>query len=94
MLYKLSEWQGASGFWYCNCIDSLTTNAVKWYAPARILSISPAEFVKLVIGKFGADVVSYNQESGFFHYAWTSQEKMRIYKNYINRIAREKNFQI
>lgn len=94
MLYKLSEWQGASGLWYCNCIDSLATNAAKWYAPARVLGISPAEFVKLVIGKFGADVVSYSQESGFFHYAWTKQEKMRSFKNYINRVAREKNFQI
>ena len=94
MLYKLEEWQSGSGLWYCNCISSLTTNASKWYAPARVLGISPAEFVKLVIGKFGADKVSYNPESGFFYYAWTSQEKMRIYKNYINRIAREKNFQI
>ena len=94
MLYKLSEWQGASGLWYCNCIDSLTTNAAKWYAPARVLGISPAELVKLVIGKFGADVISYNAESGFFHYAWTSQAKMRIYKNYINAEARKEKFQI
>ena len=94
MLWRCSEWQGASGLWYCNCTDSLTTNAAKWYAPARVLGISPAEFIKLVIGKFGADKVAYSLDTGFFHYAWTSQDKMRIYKNYINRVAREKNFQI
>lgn len=94
MLYKLDEWQGASGVWYCNCLQSLKTNAACWYAPARVFGISPAEFIKLVVGKYGADQVRYSADSGFFSYGWTSQAKMRIYKNDVNRIAREKNFQI
>ena len=94
MIWQCSEWQGASGYWYCNCIDSLTTNAAKWYAPARILGISPAEFIKLVIVKYGADKVSYNPKTNFFSYAWTDQSKMRTFKNSINAEARKKNFLI
>ena len=94
MLYRVEEWQGASGIWYCNCISALTTNAAKWYAPARVLGISPAEFVKLVVEKYGADQVRYFADSGFFLYGWTSQEKMRVFKNALNAEARKKNFQI
>ena len=94
MLWQCSEWQGASGVWYCNCLQSLTTNASCWYAPARILGISPAEFIKLIIGKYGADHVKYFPDSCFFSFGWTDQLKMRIFKNEINRVARTKNFQI
>jgi len=94
MLYKMAEWQGATGLWYCNCVDALATNAGSWYAPARILGISPADFIKLVVGKYGADSVKYFPESGFFSYAWTNQAKMRAFKNDLNKAARAKNFQI
>lgn len=94
MLYKLDEWQGASGIWYCNCIAALTTDAVKWYAPARVLGISPAEFIKLLIGKYKADEVKYFPESGFFSFGWKDQVNMRKFKNDVNAIARQKNFQV
>lgn len=94
MLYKVTEWQGMSGIWYCNCLDSLTTKASHWYAPARVLGISPADFIKLIIETYGADQVKYYPENGFFSYGWTSQAKMRVFKNFLNAEARKKNFQI
>lgn len=94
MLYKVEEWQGASGIWYCNCLQSLNTNASCWYAPARVLGISPAEFIKLITEKYGADHIKYFPESGFFSYGWTNQEKMRKFKNTLNAEARKRNFLI
>ena len=94
MIWQCSEWQGASGYWYCNCTSNLSNDGAKWYVPARILNISPADFIKLIINKYGADIVGYNQERNFFHYAWTEKTKMRSFKNFINAEARKKNFLI
>ena len=94
MIWQCSEWQGASGIWYCNCTQPLSTSASCWYTPARILGVSPADFIKLVINKFGADQVKYFPDSCFFSYGWSDQSKMRKFKKYINAEARKRNFLI
>lgn len=94
MIWQCAEWQGASGYWYCNCIDSLTTNASCWYAPARILGVSPADFIKLLIKEFEPDLIHFNPDSCFFSYGWSDRTKMRKFKNWINKTAREKKFEI
>lgn len=93
MLYKATEWEAMSG-WKCGCVDNLKEDSGAWYMPARVLGITPAQFIELVINEYGADRVSFNKDACFFHYAWSSQEKMRKFKNYLNKVAREKNFQI
>lgn len=97
MLYQMKEWEsGVSGF-HCGCLDDLSHNSNAWYLPARVLGISPAAFIKLLITEYKPDHVYYKfNEDGscFFGYSWDFQEHERKFKNYINKIAREKNFQI
>ena len=93
-LFKMTEWQSASGKWYCGCIDNLAGDSGAWYLPARILNISPAEFIELLIKKYEPDDIYYNKETGFFSYSWTDQSKMRVFKNWINTKARTAKFQI
>ena len=48
-LYRCEEWQGASGIWYCEHTSSFPRNVQKWVVPARILGLTPADFLKLLI---------------------------------------------
>lgn len=94
MVWQASEWQSLSGRWYCNCIDKLGAGSGTWYLPARILGLTPAEFINFLFKNFKPDYFSYNEEKCFCSWSWKSQTAMRAYKNYINKEARKVNFQI
>ena len=94
MVWKAEEWQGGSGIWYCNCISDLANGSGTWYIPARILGISPAQFISLLFNEYKPDYFHYNKEKSFCMWGWTNQSKERLYKNWINKKAREVNFQI
>ena len=98
MLYVMKEWESPVSGWRCGCIDNLAHDSGVWYLPARVLGISPAEFIELLITKFKPDHFHYSfGEDGttcFVDYSWDFQSKMREFKNYINAQARKNNFQI
>lgn len=93
MLYKQVEWESESG-WHCNCVDNLANNSGAWWHPARILGITPAQFISLLLDKYKPDYFYCNKETGFCNWSWKSQTKMRLYKNMINAAARKVNYQI
>ena len=90
-LLKYSEWEIA-GQWYCNDISDLTSIRSKWWAPARMLNISPADYVKLIIDKFKPDSIHYFPENDVLIYSWKSIAAMRLFKNWLNKQARERKF--
>ena len=94
MLYKCTEWQGASGIWYCEHTDSFPKDVQKWVVPARILGVSVDEFLKLLIEKFKPDQISYRKDGSFVSWGWSKQSEMRKFKNWINAESRRKNYQI
>jgi len=94
MLYKMTEWQSSSGLWYCNCVDDLAHNSGVWYLPARILDLTPAAYIEYMIKNFKPDRIYADKESCFISFSWKNQADMRLWKNFINKKAREKNFQI
>ena len=94
MIWKASEWQGGAGDWYCNCVDNLGAGSGLWYIPARILGITPAAFIELLITEYKPDYIFGDKEKCLFFFSWKSQSQMRKYKNMINAEARKKNFQI
>lgn len=94
MLYKCEEWESESGYWHCEHTASFPKNVQKWVVPARILGITPVEFLELLIERFKPDKFIHNADCSFVGWAWKSQAQMRVYKNWINAEARKKNFQI
>lgn len=94
MLYKCEEWKSESDIWYCEHTASFPKNVQKWVVPARILGVSPADFIQLLIDKFKPDKIWHNEDCSFVGWGWESQSQMRVYKNWINAEARKKNFQI
>ena len=93
MLYVLKEWKSGD-HWLCEHTDSFPKNVQKWVIPARLLGVTADEFIKILIRDFEPDEIFHNKDCSFVGWAWRSQAKMRKFKNYINRISREKNFKI
>ena len=54
MIWQVKEWESESG-WHCKCVDDLANNSAAWWLPARVLGISPAEFIKLLLTKYKPD---------------------------------------
>ncbi|MCF0124455.1 MAG: hypothetical protein HUJ68_01640 [Clostridia bacterium] len=96
MLYKASEFESQSGLTYVICND-LVGSGRNMFEPAKILDISLAEFAWLLKKDFDANVYSYRDEDGAVErigYSWDTKQKAIKFKNYINKIARQKNYQI
>ena len=94
-LYKAVEWQ-MDGMWYCADTSDLVHDSSAWHIPCRILGISPAEFVRQLKEIYHCDDITWYPNSsngrGLLLYCWTKQADMRKFKNYLNKIARDKNF--
>jgi hypothetical protein len=91
-LLRYTEWQGESGRWYCNDISDLTSVRAKWWAPARMMNISPAEYAQWIISNFKPDTIIYYQEQDVLIYSWKKQADMRVFKNKLNALARKYNY--
>lgn len=92
-IYKMAEWQDTvSGTWHCNDVSHGYKYAVWWVVP-RLLDITPAKYIELLIKSYNAEV-DYSVEKNVLLIQWQKQADMRRFKNTINRIAREKNFYI
>lgn len=92
--FKMTEWQTASGYWCCNDVEDLGKGSGYWWHPARMMEITPAAYVEWVIKNFKPDRVSHSDDCSFVGFSWKDQDKMRKYKNHINRIARQKNYKV
>ena len=90
-LLKYTEW-GETGSWYCNDISDLCSVRALWWAPARMLNISPAEFVELLINKFHPDRIRYFEDTDVLVYSWRKQTDMRVFKNWLNAEARKRKY--
>ena len=93
-LLKYSEWESASGYWECNDVDDLGNGSGYWWHPARMMNISPAEYLKWVIDNFHPDRIDHSDDCSFVGFAWKSQSQMRLFKNKINALARQYNYQV
>ncbi len=92
-LYRCEEWTNGV-MWYCEHLGSHNWDTQLWVVPARVLNMTPAEFIKFLIKEFQPDKVYGKKDGSFVGWAWKSQEKMRLYKNFINAKAREANYQV
>ena len=94
MLYRLEEWQGASGVWYCEHTSSFPANVEKWVIPARVLNMSVDDFLRMLIKDFKPDVITVKEDGSFVSWGWSKQSEMRKFKNWMNAKSRAINFQI
>ena len=91
-LYKVSEWQGTSGKWYCNDVADLAGPSAKWYTPARMLGISLCDYVLLLKNEFKVSSMKYNPDTDVLIFSWDKQADCHKYVLWINKMARKANF--
>ena len=91
-LYKQTEWKDSCDYWHCNDVEDLANGSGYWWHPARMLGLTPAAYVKMVVENFKPDSVCHNEDCSFVGWSWKSQVQMRKYKNWVNAEARKRNF--
>lgn len=90
-ILKYEEWE-SNGKWLCGDVSALAAGSNTWWYVPSLLEITPVEFVKLLIEKFNCKYIKYSND--VLIYRFSSLADCRKYKNYINKIAREKKFYI
>lgn len=93
-LLRYEPWDDGFGNYYVNDCTDLKSIRGLWWVPARMLGISPAEYVELLIVRFKVDKIKYLQEADVLIYSWNSLQKARDFKNWLNAEARKRNFMI
>lgn len=95
MLYKASEYTSQTGRIYIQSEDLVGTGR-NWTEGATILGIEISDFLLKIKKEFGAELTPYRKDDKLIYvgFCWTDLTKARKYKNYINRCAREKSYQI
>ena len=94
-LYKATDFTTIDGQTRVLCEDLIGTSR-NWIEPARILGIQPTEFIMKLKNEFNANLNPYKtgEKVAFIGYSWDNLAEARRFKNYINKIARETNYQI
>lgn len=93
MLFRLEEWQSPSGMWHCAHTASFPSGVDLWVVPARLLNMPADKFILYVRDTYNAEV-HVREDGGFVSFSWKKIADMRLYKNKINALARQKNYQI
>jgi len=94
-ILKYSEFQDPVGnMWGCNDSEELGKGSAYWWLPARMLGLTPAEYLQWVIDNYKPDKISHTADCSVVWWRWKSQEKMRKFKNEINAMARKRNYVI
>ena len=93
-LLRYEPWDDGCGNYAVNDCTDLKSIRGLWWVPARMLNISPADFVKLLVERFKVDKIKYFQEEDVLIYSWSSLQRARDFKNWLNAEARKRNFML
>lgn len=87
-IFKINIWQSGSGHWYCADTNKMT----KWWVIPALLGVSLEDYVKMLLDKYKVDNIDYRQKGDVLIFSWNKERYARIFKNDVNRIARNKHF--
>ena len=87
------EWED-NGKWVCGDVSALSANSNAWWYVPRMLEIPLTEYVKLLIEKFHINYIHYTAKYNVLLFSFSSLDECRKFKNYVNKVAREKKFYI
>lgn len=93
-LYKMTEWQDGNNRWVVNDVEEVAEAPGYWWYPARLLDITPAEYIELLYTKYHATHIAFTRNQNVLMFSFDKLADARKFKNDINRIARAKQFYI
>ena len=92
MAVQMTEWQ--SGGNYRVTFPDLVGKTGVWLLPMRLMGVSLKDYVIILKGTYGADITYYKNDNGdlaWIGYSFNNQSDCRRFKNYINKLARDKS---
>ena len=89
-ILHLTEWETPSG-WHCGDVSALAAGSNYWWNIPRMLNISMEDYIHLLLS-YHAINLHYSAKCNVLSYCFSTQQDCRKFKNYINKMAREKNF--
>jgi len=92
MIYEETE-QEMGVYYYSFCAKILGKKYPQWMIPCRILEITPAEYVKLLVEEYNCTVHWY-PPTHFLERKWSSRTYESRWRLFINKKAREKGFRV
>jgi hypothetical protein len=94
-IYRASEWE-TNNRWYVNDVEETGSLASQWWIPCRILDIPLKDYPLFLNNEFNAKgfCFKFNNDKSLLTFYFETQTEARKYKNYINKIAREKKFYV
>lgn len=90
---KVKEWQGYSGNWYVNDVDTWT----QWHAIAEMFGVDKQGYIDMLVEKYHALVEIPDKSDGdFLLIYWTKDNYKYAHKFFldVNRIARNKKWEV
>lgn len=91
-ILKYQEWQSPTGYWHCNDVSDLAGISGYWWVPARMLGLTPADYVKWLIKNYQPDRISFNGKTLLFSWSKEHYGKCHKFVLDINREARNRKF--
>lgn len=93
--YKSVVWQSANNIWEVNDVASCGYGtAGKWYTQARILNLSPVEFVKVLDEKYHAVGFRYVEKTDYLAFHFTNEEDAKKYSKTLNSTAKKRGITV
>ena len=91
---KYTEWQSASGKWYCNDTADLSGVSGKWWVPARMLNMTLTDYILMLRNDYNANIIKYSESTDYLHFNWDKQVDCHKFVLFINREARNRKFMV
>ncbi len=92
-ILKVSEWESAAG-WIVADVTCLAACSSDWGWIPSMLNLSITDYIYLLYNKYNVRYIKYFPGSNMLHFTFSSLSDARKFKNYVNKVAREKNFLI
>lgn len=83
-------WNNGGSLYYVGDVDLVGKPYPKWHYPARLLGLSPVEFIALLQTSFNAVIIGFN--GSLLQYAFKSETDADKFCKYINTKAKSVSF--
>ena len=90
---KVAEWE-CGGHWLVADTNKVAASSSDWGWIPTLLNLTIVEYIKLLYNTYNVREIKYYPKCNMLHFAFATQVDARKFKNYVNKIAREKNFLI
>ena len=90
-VYKATQWQSPTGYWYVADTSALERNSASWLIPPKVFGISNEEYIIMLKEKYHVSKMSM---TNILLFSWEKESDAHKYLLDINRIARNKKFMV